>query len=279
MLSRNKVPEPVSNLSASESRVKPIGHAEILKNLYLLGELIRRDFRVRFTGSVLGVAWAVLQPLSLVVLYWFIFTFMIPRTPTPGTTNYALFLISGLLPWIGFNEGITRGTTAIVENAPMVRRLTFRSELLVAVPQVTAVIFELIGIGLLVLFLAFRREDLSGLWVLPFAVLVQLILQTGIALFLATLFVFFRDVIQVLGFLLSMLFYLSPILYPVQGRFENFFFWNPLTPLLGLFRSASLSAPLPDLRSVVFLLTVTVAVFAGGVMFFRRARPSLADLI
>jgi ABC-type polysaccharide/polyol phosphate export permease len=78
---------------------------------------------------------------------------------------------------------------------------------------------------------------------------------------------------------MSILFYLSPILYPVAGRFERFFAWNPLTPLLGLFRSALLSAPLPPLGSIVFLLVVASAAFVGGLMFFRRAQSTLADLI
>lgn len=269
----------MSNLSASESSVKGLSSSEILKNANLLGELIKRDFRIRFMGSALGVAWAVLQPLTLVVLYWFVFTFMIPRVPAPSTGNYALFLISGLLPWIGFSEGIMRGTTSLVDNGPMVRRLTFRSELLVIVPNATALIFELIGVVLLLGFLAVRGGSLRGLWVLPFAVLLQLLLQVGMAWILATIYVFFRDVMQMLGFVLSILFYLSPILYPVEGRFERFFLWNPLTPLLGLFRSAMLGVPLPALPSVVFLLTVTFGVCAGGLWFFRRARPSLADLI
>ena len=269
----------MSNLSSSESSVKAFDSAEIFKHAHLLGELIKRDFRVRFMGSALGIAWTVLQPLTLVLLYWFVFTFMIPRVSTPSTGNYALFLISGLLPWIGFNEGIMRGTTSLVENGPMVRRLAFRSELLVIVPNATAVIFELIGVVLLLAFLAVRGGSLTGLWVLPFAVVLQLLLQVGIAWILATIYVFFRDVMQVLGFVLSIVFYLSPILYPVEGRFERYFMWNPLTPLLGLFRSAMLGTPLPALLSVVFLLTVTFGVCAGGLWLFRRARPSVADLI
>ncbi|MGH7485604.1 MAG: ABC transporter permease, partial [bacterium] len=79
----------------------------IYRDLHLLRELIRRDFNARFTGSALGLAWAVLQPLSLVILYWFVFTFMIPRGGGGGD-GYIYFLISGLLPWLAVNEGILR---------------------------------------------------------------------------------------------------------------------------------------------------------------------------
>lgn len=230
-------------------------------------------------GSALGLSWTVLQPLTLLALYWFVFTFMIPRTPTPGTGNYALFLISGLIPWIAMSEGIVRGTTSIVENAPLVRRLTLRSEILVLVPNVTAVLFELIGLGLVLGILILRGEPIKGVWALPFAMALQLALQAGVAFILAALFVFFRDVTQVLGFFLTIIFYLSPILYPVEGRFAGLFFWNPLTALFGLFRTAILAQPLPDARSVVFLMAVTAGILLAGLTVFRRAQRNFADLI
>jgi lipopolysaccharide transport system permease protein len=248
--------------------------------LHLLRELVRRDFQARFTGSALGIAWAVLQPLSLVTLYWFVFTFMIPggRAGISGD-SYIYFLIAGLLPWLGINEGLLRSTTSIVDNGAIVRRLPMRSELLVVVPNVSALLFESIGLVLFVAALAVRGLPLRNLWLLPLVLVLQLALQTGFAFFLAATYVLFRDLGQVLGFVLSILFYLSPILYAVGGRFAKFFFWNPLTPLLGLFRSAILAAPLPSGSSIVFLLIVAGAGFMAGLAFFRRAQPTLVDLI
>jgi len=245
-----------------------------------LRELVKRDFHARFTGSALGVFWAVLQPLSLVILYWFVFTFMFTPRGAPGSdTNYIYFLIAGLLPWLGINEGVMRSTTSIVENAPMVRRLAFRSELLVVVPNASAMIFEVIALGLFGGFLILRGAPPRLAWLLPLALALQFVVQVGVGWFLAATYVFFRDLTPILGFVLSVVFYLSPILYPVAGRFERFFIWNPMTPLLGLFRSALLSSAIPGAGSLVFLVAVAAAVFAGGLMFFRRAQPTLADLI
>ena len=243
-------------------------------------ELVRRDFHARFTGSALGVFWAVLQPLSLVILYWFVFTFMFsPRGAPGGDANYIYFLIAGLLPWLGINEGVMRSTTSIVENAPMVRRLAFRSELLVVVPNASAMIFEVIALGLFGGFLILRGAPPRLAWLLPLALVLQFVVQVGVGWFLAATYVFFRDLTPILGFVLSVVFYLSPILYPVAGRFEKFFIWNPMTPLLGLFRSALLSTAIPGAGSLVFLVVVAAAVFSGGLLFFRRAQPTLADLI
>ncbi|MGH9422533.1 MAG: ABC transporter permease, partial [Thermoanaerobaculia bacterium] len=260
---------------AAKSRGIPLTH----KNLHLLRELVKRDFQARFTGSTLGILWAVLQPLSLVVVYWFVFTYMFtPRGAAPNH-DYIDFLIAGLLPWIGINEGIVRSTTSIVENAQMVRRLAFRSELLVIVPNASAMIFESIALLLFGGFLVVRGFPLRSLWVLPFALLLQFLLQVGLGWLLATTYVFFRDLMPIVGFVMSVVFYLSPILYPVAARFDRFFLWNPMTPLLGLFRSAMLSAALPAAGSIVFLLIVAAASFIGGLLFFRRAQGTLADLI
>jgi lipopolysaccharide transport system permease protein len=249
------------------------------KNAHLLRELVKRDFHARFTGSVLGVFWAVLQPLSLVILYWFVFTYMFSRGPAAGNKSYIEFLITGLLPWLGLNEGIVRSTGSIVENAPMVRRLAFRSELLVLVPNISAMILESIALALFGGFLLVRGLPLRFVWLLPFALMIQFAVQVGLGWILAASYVFFRDLMPILGFVLSFVFYLSPILYPVAGRFERFFMWNPMTPLLGLFRSAMLSTALPSAGSIVFLLAVAAVTFTGGLLFFRRAQGTLADLI
>lgn len=227
------------------------------------------------------MAWAVLQPLSLVALYWFVFTYMIPvpRLTMNRGGDYIYFLIAGLIPWLGISEGIMRSTTSIVDNAALVRKLPFRSELLVIVPNASALIFEIIAFVLFLVLATMNGVPPRSLWLLPVAFVLQFAVQVGLGLFLAASYVFFRDLTQLLGFLLSIVFYLSPILYPVMGRFEGLFRWNPMTPLLGLFRSAVLSAALPDASSVVFLLLFATGAFVLGLLFFRRMQPTFVDLI
>ena len=205
---------------------------------------------------------------------------MIPGGRAGGSGHsYIYFLIAGLIPWLGINEGLIRSTTSIVENSPLVRRLPLRSELLVVVPNASALIFECIGLAIFAIALGVSGKPLTMLWILPAALALQFVVQLGIGFFLAATYVFFRDLTQIIGFVLSIVFYLSPILYPVGGRFQKFFFWNPMSALLGLFRSAMLASPLPDAASIVYLLTVAFAVFTAGLLFFRRAQPALVDLI
>lgn len=196
-----------------------------------------------------------------------------------GAHPYIHFLIAGLLPWLGFNEGLMRSTTAILENAAIVKRLPLQRELLVVVPNVSALLFEAIGLALTIPFLLASGGTGRMLWLLPLALTAQFVLQLGIGFVLAAAYVFFRDLSQVMGFVLSVVFYLSPILYSVGTRFEKFFFWNPLTALLGLFRSALLGSALPDAASIVFLLIAAATAFTAGVFVFRRVQPTLVDLI
>lgn len=257
----------------------------IFDNFHLLRRLIHRDLAMRFTGSVLGLAWAVLQPLTLVALYWFVFTQLF--TGGPGRSPYYVeFLIAGLLPWLGINEGILRSTTSLVENAPLVRKLPLDSGLLVLVPNATALIFQCVGLGIFIVILVVTGKTPGSIWLLPFALLLQFALQSGVGMILAATHVFFRDVTHVVGFALSIVFYLSPILYPVAGRFERLFAWNPLTPLLGLYRRALLpaipgigAAALPPMTSIVLLTAAAFGIFFVGAALMQRAQPDLVDLI
>jgi len=268
----------VNNLGASRTDVK-LGAAPPTTNFFLLYELVKRDLAVRFAGSAFGFSWALFHPLSLVVLYWFVFTKMMPRGSIAESGDFVLYLISGLLPWLAIQEGVIRAMTSIVDNGALVRRLTFKSELLAVVPHLSACFFELIGLAIFLIYLLATRGVEGTLWLLPMAIILQLALQLGIGWMLAVVFVFLRDVGQVLSFLLSIVFYLSPILYVIQPRYEKFFFWNPMTPLLGLFRSALLGSPIPEARSIVFLVIVSGVLLVAGLFLFRRSQPTLADLI
>jgi len=247
--------------------------------LFLLRELVRRDLAARFAGSTLGRTWAVVQPLGLILVFWFVFSTMVPRAFGTDSGSYIHFLVAGLIPWLSIAEGINRSASSITDNGSMVRRMAFHTELLVVVPNASAILLELVALTLAVLFAAFQRGVSPMLWILPFALLLQFGLQLGIGWMVAVLQVFFRDVAQVLGFALTIIFYLSPILYPPSKRFETIFAWNPVTPLVGLFRSAMLGDPLPSTSSIVFLSVVVVTVVALGLVVFRRAEATLADFV
>ncbi|HUP49879.1 MAG TPA: ABC transporter permease [Thermoanaerobaculia bacterium] len=262
--------------------------ARIIQNFHLFRKLVVRDLTVRFTGSALGVFWAVLQPLTLVALYWFVFTqiFTLGIRGQAGQ-HYVEFLIAGLIPWLGMSEGLMRSATSLVDNAPLIRKLPLSGTLVVLVPNASALIFQCVGLAVFMVVLAVRGTFPAMIWMLPIPLLLQFALQSGAGLFLAVTHGFFRDVTQIAGFALSVVFYLSPILYPVVPRFAHLFQWNPLTPLLGLYRRALLggipgigsTAALPDLSSIVYLTVIAFGLCLAGSALMQRAQGDLADLI
>ena len=197
------------------------------------------------------------------------------------------FLIAGLIPWLGMSEGILRSTTSMIDNAPLIRKLPLSGTLVVLVPNASALIFQCVGLAVFIVVLIARGTFPTMIWLLPLPILLQFLLQAGIGLVLAVMHAFFRDVTQIVGFVLSVVFYLSPILYPVVGRFESVFQWNPLTPLLGLYRRALLggipgigsTAALPPWPSIVLLTVAALAICFGGSALMKRVQSDLVDLI
>lgn len=197
------------------------------------------------------------------------------------------FLIAGLIPWLGMSEGILRSTTSMIDNAPLVRKLPLSGTLVVLVPNASALIFQCVGLAVFLIVLVARGTFPTMIWMLPLPLLLQFLLQSGLGLILSVMHAFFRDVTQIVGFVMSVVFYLSPILYPAVGRFESVFQWNPLTPLLGLYRRALLggipgigsTAALPPWPSIVLLTVVALGICLGGSALMKRAQSDLVDLI
>jgi ABC-type polysaccharide/polyol phosphate export permease len=250
--------------------------------LFLLSELVRRDFHARYAGSALGFLWSFALPLWQLLLYTFVFSGIL-RISLQGerTSSFALFLFSGLLPFMAVSEGVTRASTAVTDNAPLVKKLRFPIVLLVVTVVATALVHEAIALALfLVVLLALGQASLASLGWLVVALPLQIALTVGLGLLLASLHVFLRDIAQVLGLVFSAWFYFTPIVYPldrVPASFRTAIELNPLTALVDLYRSALLGG-LPDVTGGLFALVVAAAVLLVlGVLAFRRLSPSFAD--
>lgn len=252
------------------------------RHLFLLKELVKRDFQGRYAGSVLGFVWSFVQPLWMLVLYYFVFATVLQLSPLGERTgNFAFFLFAGLLPWLAVHEGILRGATAITDSAPLVKKLSFPSEVLVLAVVLAALVHEAIAAGLFLAVLAMAGElSLGSLPVLLVALPLQVALTLGLALLLSAVNVFFRDVSQLLGMVLNAWFFLTPIVYPlgqVPERFRGWVELNPLTALVGLYRQA-LFGPVGEWPGgIPALLATAVVVLSAGLWTFRRLESHFAD--
>lgn len=254
------------------------------RHLFLLKELVKRDFQGRYAGSLLGFFWSFVQPVWLLALYYFVFS-TVMRISLLGerTDNFALFLFAGLLPWMALHEGASRGATSITDNAALVKKLTFPSEILVLAVVIAALLHEAIGAVIFVAVVATVGElSVTSLPVLFLALPLQVALTVGLGLFLASANVFFRDISQLLGLVFNAWFFLTPIVYPLElvpDRFRGLIELNPLTALVGLYRRAFFGGDEVLVSGIGQLTLLALVMLLFGLWLFRRLRPTFVDEI
>jgi homopolymeric O-antigen transport system permease protein len=257
---------------------------EVERHWYALRALVRRDLAARYGQTVLGLGWTVVQPLMLLVLYTFVFSVIMKLKfrAGAGTGDFALYLTCGMFPFLALSEGIQRATNSLTENKSLLDKVRFPAEVLPAVAVVGAGLTETIGLLLLLLFTPFFDVQLS-LWLafLPLLIVMRLAFTMGLAWLASVLNVFFTDLGQMIGLLLTSWMFLTPIFYPVAMVPEGFMWLveiNPLHQFVSAYRAVVLEArsPLPMLPA---LLAWTVASCVLGWWFFRRTVENAKDFL
>jgi homopolymeric O-antigen transport system permease protein len=245
--------------------------------------MVLRDIRARYAGSRLGVAWAFAQPVFWILLYAWVFGVVLRIPVEKGFSSFPEFLLAGLLPWMAIQEGISRASSALTDNAAMVKKTVFPVETLVLSVVLAAVLNEVIALTFFSIYLAWLGH-LSLPWLLlavP-ALILQTILTFGVACFAATVTTLVRDVAHGIGIALTVLFYATPIVYPaamIPTRFRFLLVINPVAHLVEWYRRAfTLHVP-PDPFSVAYLILFAGAAAILGAALFFRARPHFADLL
>jgi ABC-type polysaccharide/polyol phosphate export permease len=240
----------------------------------LLFELVRRDVRARFAGARFGLLWSLINPAVQLAAYSLIFGYVYNNgSRARGAMTSSLFC--GLWPWWAFQEGLMRGTGALVEQASLLRRIPMPAALPVFAATTGAIAIQMLGFGLfLVVFAAVGAIDLRAAWVgLPVLVVVQLAATAGVALALAPLYLVARDVMYVVNLALTVGFFFSPVLYPLDylpAQLRTVVMLNPLAGLLGLFRTCVLGDAWPPLIALVVLGGTIAAAWSVGAHLMAR---------
>ncbi len=251
---------------------------------FALAAFVRRDLQGRYSRTVLGLGWIVLQPLMLLVLYTFIFSVMMQLqfTAGRGTGNFALYLASGMFPFLALSEGIQRATTSLSGNRSLLDKVRFPAEVLPAVGVITSTIPEALGLLLLVVVAGLGGVQPSAWLVfLPVLVFLRVMLTMGIAWLVSVLNVFLVDIGQFVGLFLTAWLFLTPVFYPpdlVPGRFAMALQLNPLYQLVDAYRAVLLEARSP-LESIPTLTVSAGLSFCLGLAFFRGTVERAKDFL
>jgi ABC-2 type transport system permease protein len=241
--------------------------------------LIGRDVRVRYASSILGYFWAVLDPLALSVVYWFLFTQVITRKV--GFPPYILFLVAGQLVWQWINSSINTSLNALRSESQMVRSSNVPRELWVLRVVLSKGVEYLFSLPVLAIFaIAYSQQPNRDILYLPLAVVMTVVLCTGIGLILAPAAVLVRDLRSIVRITTRALFFLSPILYSLhdvaQKRHSvaSFVSWNPVAGIMALFRAPFFPQEL-NWSDVAHSAIVSVVIFVIGVWSFNRMERSM----
>ena len=247
--------------------------------------LIGRELRSRYAGSLTGALWVVIQPILQLVIFAFVFAAIFrSRAGNLDETQYIAFFAVGLWPWLAFREGLARGTASLLNAAPLIKKVAFPNQLVVVAAVVATFIVHLGGFALVLVVLKLFGQpvDFVGIPVAIIACATLLVAALGISLALSAVQLIIRDVEHVLGPILDLMFFLTPILYPlaaVPASLQPVVSANPLTYLLERLHDALVfKGSLPELGDFI-AFGIAALLLALGYAVFRRLAPHFEDFV
>lgn len=258
------------------------GYRELIRNLVL------RDLRTRYKGSVLGYLWTQLAPLGMMLVYVAVFGLLMPG----GIAMFPVFVIVALLPWNFTAEAVTAGTRSVIDGSALIKKVYFPREVLPLVSALSSLLNYLLSLPMMFLVMAavqlFTIGRLNFSWTfayLPVLVIIQTVLLAGLALLLSAVAVFFRDVVHLVGIVVNIWFFLTPVIYPLDtfgdGLAVRLVRWlNPMASLIEFYREilygsavpvGQIPTPgLPALTSVLRVGVTAVLLLTVGYWVFQR---------
>ncbi|HUG81586.1 MAG TPA: ABC transporter permease [Bryobacterales bacterium] len=251
----------------------------------LIRSMVRRDIMGRYRGSYGGLFWTVIHPLLMMLTYAFVFGVVLQTRfgPDDRPGNFVLYFMAGMLPWLALSEAVGRAPTVVYEHSNFVKKLLFPVEILPVNLVFAGLFSEVFGVLIFVGGLVYFGRDVTSMALyLPLILIPQFLLTLGLSWFLAALGVFFRDMGQLIGFMLTVWFFTTPICYPenqLPGNYAWLFEKNPLFVLVDSYRSVLLDGVAPAWPPLMALSGVSIVLFLAGHAWFYKWKKSFADLL
>ncbi len=252
-----------------------------LRELYryrsLISNLVVREVKARYRGSMLGFLWSFLNPLLLVSVYTLVFSVLLRFRMEK---DYIPHLISGLLPWLWFSSSLLEASGSIIAGGNLIKKILFPAEVLPLVTVLSNCVNFILSLPILFLLVAFFRSIHLSVLVLPVVVLIQLIFTIGLAFMVSALCVHYRDIQHLLGNILTLWFFLTPIIYPLEQIPERFRFLvsvNPVAPLIIAYQDMFYRGQLPNFSQLSIVAVMAIIMYTMGTAVFERYRGTFAE--
>ncbi|MFG3819440.1 ABC transporter permease [Limnothrix redekei] len=260
-----------------------------VKQLGLLRALVVRDLEAKYKGSSLGNLWTIAHQISQIFIYTYVFSIVLKvKLNLVGVDSnsftFGLWLYAGLLPWTAITNALVQASTVVLTQPNLVKKVVFPLGLLPLVPVLSAFMESFAGFLLLVVMLGVSHQELQlTLILMPLIWIPQLLLTIGLSYLVAGLTVFIRDLAQSLLVVLSMLFYLTPIVYPlsaVPAEWRDWLLWlNPAAVVVEIYRELAIVGQITHWGEWLATVGYSLAAYGVGRWVYRRLRPGFADVL
>jgi ABC-type polysaccharide/polyol phosphate export permease len=246
----------------------------------LIQSLVGRELKARYRGSVLGFFWSFINPLLLLLTYVLVFTVVIPQNHPKAMEPFALFFFCGILPWTWFSSSLLESSGVLIAGGNLIKKVLFPAEVLPVVTVFANLAHFVLGLPILLVFVIYYGRLTPEALLLPLPVLVQLVFTLGLALAISALTVHFRDIQNILGHLLHLLFFASPVLYLYgerTGAIRKFLRLNPMSHILVSYQQILFDGNFDHWEGLGMAALAAIATFALGAFLFERLRDTLAE--
>jgi lipopolysaccharide transport system permease protein len=251
----------------------------------LIQSLVARELKARYRGSVLGFFWSFINPLTLLLIYTFVFKYVMPAA-VQGVNNYPLFMFCGLLPWTWFASSLVESSGVLISGGNLIKKVLFPAEILPIVTVTANMLHFFLALPILVVFLIYYRAPLtvSELVWFPVVVAVQYLFTLSCALLLSALTVHFRDIRDILTNVLTLWFFATPIIYsylhlpPTAEPFKKYLNLNPFAHLAISYQEILFfSGPFGHWKWILAMGGISIVLFLAAYWTFDRLRDSFAE--
>lgn len=253
-----------------------------MKELYnyreMIKSLVKKELRGSYKGSFLGFLWTFVNPLLQLLVYSVVFSVIIKM----GIDNYSMFLFVALVPWIFFSSSITSGSTVILQQQDLVKKIYFPREIL-PISYVTSCFVNMVFSFLIIFAVIFAGGygvNLKALLYLPVVMAVEYVLTLGFTFITSSLTVYFRDLEHILNIFAMVWMYLTPILYTpemIPEEYKQLEYLNPITAVIIAYRDILFYKKIPQMQTMTEALVVGIASLALGILLFRKLKKGFVE--